>query len=36
MAQFIENHPKTVFDSACLALFVRCKDQILGGRGTWN
>jgi hypothetical protein len=33
MAQFIESHPKTVFDSACLALFVRCKDQILGGEG---
>jgi hypothetical protein len=33
MAQFIEKHPKTVFGTAALALFVRYKDEILGGKG---
>jgi hypothetical protein len=30
---FIEQHPKTVLGAAGLALFVRYKDEILGGKG---
>jgi len=33
IAQFVEQHPKTVLGAAGLALFVRYKDEILGGKG---
>jgi hypothetical protein len=33
VAQFIEQHPKTVLGAAGLALFVRYKDDLLGDKG---
>jgi hypothetical protein len=33
VAQFIEQHPKTVLGAAGLALFVRYKDELLGDKG---
>lgn len=33
ITQFIEQHPKTVLGAAALGLFVRYKDEILGGKG---
>jgi hypothetical protein len=33
VAQFIEQHPKTVLGGAGLALFVRYKDELLGDKG---
>jgi hypothetical protein len=33
VAQFIEQHPKTVLGAAGLALFIRYKDELLGDKG---
>jgi hypothetical protein len=33
VAQFIEQHPKTVLGAAGLALFIRYKDELLGEKG---
>jgi hypothetical protein len=33
VAQFIEQHPKTVLGAAGLGLFIRYKDQLLGDKG---